>query len=75
LAPAIVDHIYEFINKLKATGLTILLVEQNANMALKSAERACVMALGRIAKRGAAAEIASSSDLEALYLGGGNQTT
>ena len=70
LAPAIVHHIYEFINKLRATGLTILLVEQNAKMALQNAERAYVMALGRIAKKGRAEEIAASSDLAALYLGG-----
>jgi branched-chain amino acid transport system ATP-binding protein len=69
LAPAIVHHIYEFINKLRVTGLTILLVEQNAKMALQNAERAYVMVLGRIAKKGRAAEIAASSDLEALYLG------
>ncbi len=69
LAPVIVDHIYEFINKLRATGLTILLVEQNANMALQHAKRACIMKLGRIAKRGDAAEIAASADLEKLYLG------
>jgi len=69
LAPAIVHHIYEFINKLRSTGVTILLVEQNANMALKTAERAYVMALGKIAKKGAAADIATSSDLKALYLG------
>ena len=69
LAPTIVHHIYEFINKLRSTGVTILLVEQNANMALKNAERAYVMALGKIAKKSAAAEIAASSDLEALYLG------
>jgi branched-chain amino acid transport system ATP-binding protein len=70
LAPAIVYHIYEFINKLRATGLTILLVEQNAKMALQNAERAYVMVLGRVAKKGRAEEIAASSDLEALYLGG-----
>lgn len=70
LAPTIVQHIYQFINKLRATGLTILLVEQNARMALQSAEKAYVMALGRIAKKGRAADIAASSDLEALYLGG-----
>ncbi len=70
LAPAIVQHIYEFINQLRATGLTILLVEQNAKMALQYAEKAYVMALGRVAKKGRAAEIAASSDLEALYLGG-----
>jgi branched-chain amino acid transport system ATP-binding protein len=70
LAPAIVQHIYEFINQLRATGLTILLVEQNAKMALQNAERAYVMALGRVAKSGRSGEIAAFSDLEALYLGG-----
>ncbi|NNG01345.1 MAG: ABC transporter ATP-binding protein [Desulfobacteraceae bacterium] len=69
LAPTIVHHIYEFINKLRSTGLTILLVEQNANMALKHAERAYVLSLGRIARQGPAGEIATSSDLKALYLG------
>jgi branched-chain amino acid transport system ATP-binding protein len=69
LAPTIVHHIYEFIDKLRSTGLTILLVEQNVNMALMHAERAYVMALGRIAKEGDAATIAASSDLKALYLG------
>lgn len=69
LAPAMVHHIYAFINKLRTTGLTILLVEQNANMALKHAERAYVLALGRIAQQGPAATIAASSDLKALYLG------
>ena len=48
--------------------LTTLL--SRAKMALQNAERAYVMALGRIAKKGSAAEIAASSDLEALYLGG-----
>ncbi len=69
LAPTIIDHIYEFINQLRTTGLTILLVEQNANKALQHANRAYVMSLGKIAKKGDAAEVASSSDLEALYLG------
>lgn len=69
LAPAIVDHIYEFIGRLRSTGLTIFLVEQNAKKALQAAERAYVMSLGQIATEGSAAQIASSSDLEAIYLG------
>lgn len=69
LAPVIVDHIFEYIRQLQRTGLTILLVEQNAQKALQVAERAYVMASGRIAVSGSADEIASSSDLEALYLG------
>lgn len=75
LAPAIVDHIYEFIGKLRRTGLTILLVEQNAKKALQTAERAYVMSLGTIAAQGSAREIASSSDLEAIYLGSRREDT
>ncbi len=70
LAPAIVNKIFDYIAWLKKTGLTILLVEQNARMALTCADRAYVLALGEIAATGSASEIAESSDLAALYLGG-----
>lgn len=70
LAPAIVDKIFEHIARLKKTGLTILLVEQNARKALTCADRAYVLALGEIAAAGSASEISRSSDLAALYLGG-----
>ncbi|MFV2092074.1 MAG: ABC transporter ATP-binding protein [Hyphomicrobiales bacterium] len=70
LAPTIVDQIFEMIVELKATGLSILLVEQNATKALQVADRAYVMRLGEIAAQGSAAEIAAASDLRALYLGG-----
>jgi branched-chain amino acid transport system ATP-binding protein len=69
LAPTIVDQIFEMILELKRSGLTILLVEQNASKALEVADRAYVMRLGRIAARGTAAEIAAASDLKAIYLG------
>ena len=69
LAPTIVDRIFDLIVQLRETGLTILLVEQNAGKALEVADRAYVMRLGRIAASGAASEIADSYDLKALYLG------
>jgi branched-chain amino acid transport system ATP-binding protein len=70
LAPAIVDQIFEMIGVLKASGLTILLVEQNVAKALSVADRAYVMRLGTIAASGTAAEIGAATDLSALYLGG-----
>ena len=70
LAPVIVDQIFGMIADLKASGLTILLVEQNVAKALAVADRAYVMRLGAIAASGPAAEIAAATDLNALYLGG-----
>jgi branched-chain amino acid transport system ATP-binding protein len=70
LAPVIVDQIFGMIAELKASGLTILLVEQNVASALKVADRAYVMRLGAIAASGTAAEMAAATDLGTLYLGG-----
>jgi len=69
LAPTIVGRIFDMIAELKDSGLTMLLVEQNASMALGVADRAYVMRLGKIAADGTAADIAAASDLKALYLG------
>lgn len=69
LAPTIVDRIFEMIVRLRETGLTILLVEQNAGKALEVADRAYVMRLGRVAASGSASQIAGAYDLKALYLG------
>ena len=69
LAPVIVDQVFEMISGLKADGLTILLVEQNARKGLAVADRAYVMRLGRIEANGAADEIASKPELRSLYLG------
>jgi branched-chain amino acid transport system ATP-binding protein len=69
LAPLIVNHIFELIERLRRTGITILLVEQNATKALQAADRAYVMSLGTIAMSGTGAEVAGSSDLESIYLG------
>ena len=70
LAPAIVERIFEMIETLKKSGLTILLVEQNVNQALSVADRAYVMRLGAIVTSGTADEIRATSDLSAHYLGG-----
>jgi branched-chain amino acid transport system ATP-binding protein len=69
LAPALVERIFALIAELKRTGLTILLVEQNAGQALAIADRAYVLRLGQVAASGPAAEIRAATDLKALYLG------
>ena len=69
LAPLVVDQIFTMILGLKESGLTILLVEQNAAKALAVSDRAYVMRLGRIEAEGAAADIAAATELKSLYLG------
>jgi branched-chain amino acid transport system ATP-binding protein len=70
LAPGIIERIFTMIAELKRSGLTILLVEQNAAHALAIADRAYVLRLGAVAASGPAAEIRAATDLKALYLGG-----
>ena len=69
LAPVVVDQIFELFGKLHDTGLTILLVEQNALRALEVADRAYVISSGSIEFEGSAAELRKSEDLSKLYLG------
>jgi branched-chain amino acid transport system ATP-binding protein len=69
LAPQIVDDIFDLILRLKARGLTILLVEQDAIAALDIADRAYVMANGRIIMSGPAAELRASEQVARAYLG------
>jgi branched-chain amino acid transport system ATP-binding protein len=69
LAPQIVDDIFDLILRLKARGLTILLVEQDAIAALDVADRAYVMANGRIIMAGSAAELRASEQVAHAYLG------
>jgi branched-chain amino acid transport system ATP-binding protein len=71
LAPVLVEAIFKVIHDLnKQEGTTILLVEQNAHMALKYANRAYVLETGRIVLSGPAQEIAQNSDVRKAYLGG-----
>jgi branched-chain amino acid transport system ATP-binding protein len=69
LAPVIVNQVFEMIAALKASGLTNLLVEQNARKGLAVADRAYVMRLGRIEAEGRAEEIARATELKSHYLG------
>ena len=69
LAPQVVDDIFDLLLRLKARGLTILLVEQDAIAALDVADRAYVMVNGRIMMAGAAAELRASEEVAHAYLG------
>ena len=70
LAPIIVEQIFEIIQELHKAGTTILLVEQNAQMALSVADRAYVLETGKIALSGTGAELAASDSVRKAYLGG-----
>jgi branched-chain amino acid transport system ATP-binding protein len=70
LAPMLVNRIFAVISRLKETGVTILLVEQNARKALEIADRAYVMETGRIILAGDARELAADPEIEKAYLGG-----
>ncbi|AKG22730.1 ABC transporter ATP-binding protein [Calothrix sp. 336/3] len=69
LAPAIVREIFTIIENLRATGVTILLVEQNANLALQIADRGYVLDAGSITLSGAAAELLTDERVRKAYLG------
>ena len=71
LAPLLVKTIFETLMAINGSGVTIILVEQNARAALKLAHRAYVLELGRIVLEGAASEIASNPQVQAAYLGRG----
>ena len=70
LAPLLIKEIFSIIVDINKTGTTVLLVEQNANMALSIASRAYVLETGRITLSGAAKELAASEDVRKAYLGG-----
>lgn len=70
LAPILVQQIFDIIKELHESGTTILLVEQNAEMALHVADRAYVLESGRIKLSGTGAELASSDEIKKAYLGG-----
>ena len=70
LAPLLVAEIFEIIKRVNETGTTVLLVEQNANMALQIADRGYVMETGTIVLSGRAAQLADTEDVKRAYLGG-----
>lgn len=69
LAPAIVREIFSIIENLRATGVTILLVEQNANLALQIANRGYVLEAGAITLSGAAEDLLKDERVKQAYLG------
>ena len=70
LAPLLIKEIFNIIVDINKAGTTVLLVEQNANMALSIAHRAYVLETGRITLSGDAKELAASEDVRKAYLGG-----
>jgi branched-chain amino acid transport system ATP-binding protein len=70
LAPIVVQRIFEVVREINADGVTVLLVEQNARLALQIAARAYVMESGTITLSGPAQEIANDPKVVAAYLGG-----
>lgn len=70
LAPLLIKEIFEIIKDINKAGTTILLVEQNANMALSIANRAYVLETGKITLSGSAKELSNSEDVRKAYLGG-----
>ncbi|WP_413288991.1 ABC transporter ATP-binding protein [Bdellovibrio sp. HCB337] len=69
LAPKIVSQIFEIVKKLNSEGMTILLVEQNANQALKIAHRAYVLETGKITLSGTGQSLLSNDEVRKSYLG------
>ena len=70
LAPLVIKDIFRIIQEINAKGMTILLIEQNANMALKIADWAYVLETGRITLAGTAKELQNSEAVQKAYLGG-----
>lgn len=70
LSPLLVDQVFDIIKTLHASGITVLLVEQNADKALKIADRAYVLENGEIRYSGTGAELAGSEEIKKAYLGG-----
>ena len=69
LAPIIVQGIFDIIQQINKEGTTVLLIEQNANMALKVADYGYVMETGRISLTGTGAELLANEQVKELYLG------
>jgi branched-chain amino acid transport system ATP-binding protein len=75
LSPEMMYRIYDSLRVLKRQGTAMVLVEQNAEVALKFADRGCVLSLGRVAHAGSAAQLSESSELTDAYLGSAAAST
>lgn len=69
LAPLVVKSIFEIIKTINKEGITVLLIEQNANMALKVADKGYVMETGKIKMEGTGAELLANEEIKEAYLG------
>jgi len=69
LAPLVVQDIFSIIREINRQGVTVLLVEQNANMALKIADLAYVLETGTLTLSGTGAELLTNEQVKAAYLG------
>jgi len=69
LAPKVIANVFEFVTRIREQGTAIVLVEQNARLALATADRALVMQRGRVALEGPAAELAADPRVHDVYLG------
>jgi branched-chain amino acid transport system ATP-binding protein len=69
LAPKVISEIFSVLDALRAEGLAVLLVEQDANLALKHADRGLFMRTGRVVLEGQAADLALDEDVRLAYLG------
>ena len=69
LAPLVVKGIFDIIKEINKKGVTVLLIEQNANMALKTADLAYVLETGRITLSGTGAELLTNEEVKKAYLG------
>jgi branched-chain amino acid transport system ATP-binding protein len=74
LAPIIVQQLFATIREIRKRGMTVLLVEQNANMALSVADRGYVMVTGNITVEGTPSQLLNNEEVRAAYLGGGKRT-
>ncbi|MFZ5823041.1 MAG: ABC transporter ATP-binding protein, partial [Bacillota bacterium] len=70
LAPKVVQQVFQVVKSLNADGVTVLLVEQNARMALSVAHRAYVLENGAVALSGPAADLRQNPDVQRAYMGG-----
>jgi branched-chain amino acid transport system ATP-binding protein len=69
LAPQIIDTIFDAITSIKSEGVTVLLIEQNASLALEVSDRAYVMETGKIVLEGDAASLKTNEQVQRAYLG------
>ena len=70
LGPIVVESLFQVLSEINSRGVTILLVEQNAIMALDLAHRAYVLETGRVVLYGTSGELAGNEDVQKAYLGG-----